>query len=150
MRTRPLGAVPALALALATALTLTACGEDAAPAPAPEAPAADAPAEDAAPAQQDSAAVLPAEEEKPVVTKSPAAEEAPADEPSEPTALETALSLVDQDVSLLIEALGEPQNRYYETSCSGPGDDGIWTYDGLTVFTYVENGVEIVVDAEAE
>lgn len=130
--------------------TLTACGEDAAPAPAPEAPAADAPAEDAAPAQQDSAAVLPAEEEKPVVTKSPATEEAPADEPSEPTALETALSLVDQDVSLLIEALGEPQNRYYETSCSGPGDDGIWTYDGLTVFTYVENGVEIVVDAEAE
>lgn len=130
--------------------TLTACGEDAAPAPAPEPPAADAPAEDAAPAQQDSAAVLPAEEEKPVVTKSPAAEEAPADEPSEPTALETALSLVDQDVSLLIEALGEPQNRYYETSCSGPGDDGIWTYDGLTVFTYVENGVEIVVDAEAE
>lgn len=70
------------------------------------------------------------------------------EEPDGPTALETALSFVDQDAQLLLDALGEPQQRLYEASCSGPGDDGIWVYDGLTVFTYLENGVETVVDAE--
>ena len=55
---------------------------------------------------------------------------------------------VDQDAQLLLDALGEPQQKLYEASCSGPGDDGIWIYDGLTVFTYLENGVETVVDAE--
>ena len=77
-----------------------------------------------------------------------APEETPDEVPAEPTALETALSFVDQDVSLLVEALGEPLDKQYEASCSGPGDDGIWSYDGLTVFTYRENGVETVVDAE--
>ena len=28
------------------------------------------------------------------------------------------------------------------------GDDGVWTYDGFTVYTYRENGVETIVDAE--
>ena len=26
--------------------------------------------------------------------------------------------------------------------------DGVWTYDGFTVYTYRENGVETIVDAE--
>lgn len=130
--------------------TLTACGEDAAPASTPDASAKTQ--ETASAAQDPSAIPLPADEKKPVVTEAPVVEDAPEETPDEvpaaPTALETALGFVDQDVSLLVEALGEPLDKQYEASCSGPGDDGIWSYDGLTVFTYRENGVETVVDAE--
>ena len=131
--------------------TLTACGEDAA-APA-STPDASAKTQETASAAQDApAAPLPAGEKKPVVTEAPVVEDAPEETPDEvpaaPTALETALGFVDQDASLLAEALGEPLDKQYEASCSGPGDDGIWSYDGLTVFTYRENGVETVVDAE--
>lgn len=130
-------------LLLAAAAVLTACGEQ--PEPAQEtAPAA---AEQLAPE-----APAPAEPEEPA---EPEIEEAPAqtepeqpEETAEPGVLETALSFVDQDATLLLEALGEPQEKLYEASCSGPGDDGIWVYDGVTVFTYLENGVETVVDAE--
>lgn len=130
-------------LLLAAAAVLTACGEQ--PEPAQEtAPAA---AEQLAPE-----APAPAEPEEPA---EPEIEAAPAqtepeqpEETAEPGVLETALSFVDQDAALLLEALGEPQEKLYEASCSGPGDDGIWVYDGVTVFTYLENGVETVVDAE--
>lgn len=130
-------------LLLAAAAVLTACGEQPEPAQEP-APAA---AEQLAPE-----APVPAEPEEPA---EPEIEAAPAQtEPEQPEAsegpgvLETALSFVDQDAALLLEALGEPQEKLYEASCSGPGDDGIWVYDGVTVFTYLENGVETVVDAE--
>lgn len=130
--------------------TLTACGEDAAPASTPNASAKTQ--ETASAAQDPSAIPLPADEKKPVVTEAPVVEDAPEETPdevpAEPTAMETALTFVDQDASLLAEALGEPLDKQYEASCSGPGDDGIWSYDGLTVFTYRENGVETVVDAE--
>ena len=131
--------------------TLTACGEDAA-APA-STPDASAKTQETASAAQDApAAPLPAGEKKPVVTEAPVVEDAPEKTPDEvpaaPTAMETALTFVDQDASLLAEALGEPLDKQYEASCSGPGDDGIWSYDGLTVFIYRENGVETVVDAE--
>lgn len=137
-------------LLLAAAAVLTACGEtpESAQTPAPEtAPAA---AEQAAPeAASAPETQTPAESEEPA---EPEAEEAPAqaapEAAEEPGALETALSFVDQDAQLLLDALGEPQQKLYEASCSGPGDDGIWIYDGLTVFTYLENGVETVVDAE--
>ena len=66
----------------------------------------------------------------------------------EPSALETALTFVDQDAAALVQAIGEPLETQYEASCSGPGDDGVWTYDGFTVYTYRENGVETIVDAE--
>ena len=130
-------------LLLAAAAVLTACGEQ--PEPAQEtAPAA---AEQLAPE-----APAPAEPEEPA---EPEIEAAPAqtepeqpEETAEPGVLETALSFVDQDAALLLEALGEPQEKLYEASCSGPGDDGIWIYDDVTVFTYLENGVETVVDAE--
>ena len=62
--------------------------------------------------------------------------------------METALTFVDQDAAALISAIGEPLETQYEASCSGPGDDGVWTYDGFTVYTYRENGVETIVDAE--
>lgn len=114
---------------------LCACGETAEP--APETPAPDA--------QEAAAQTLP--------EIAPAAQpEAPAQEqeeaPEEPSALETALTFVDQDAAALISAIGEPLETQYEASCSGPGDDGVWTYDGFTVYTYRENGVETIVDAE--
>ena len=137
-----------LMLTLCLAL-LCACGETAEP--APETPAPDA--------QEAAAQTLPekapaAQPEAPAPEKEEAAaqEEAPAQEPEEapeePSALETALTLVDQDAAALVQAIGEPLETQYEASCSGPGDDGVWTYDGFTVYTYRENGVETIVDAE--
>lgn len=136
-------------LLLAAAAVLTACGET------PE--AAQPAAQETAPA----AAEQPAQTPEPVQTQQPepAEEEAEDPAPAEPEpelpeetkapgALETALSFVDQDAQLLLDALGEPQQKLYEASCSGPGDDGIWVYEDVTVFTYLENGVETVVDAE--
>ena len=135
-------------LLLAAAAVLSACGEK------PEA------AQETAPA----AAEQPAQTPEPVQVQQPEPKEAePAEEEPEapvqaepeqpeeaeaPGALETALSFVDQDAQLLLDALGEPQEKLYEASCSGPGDDGIWVYEDVTVFTYLENGVETVVDAE--
>ena len=125
-------------LLLAAAAVLTACGET------PESAQTPAPETASAPETQ-----TPAEPEEPA---EPEPEEAPAQaEPEaadEPGALETALSFVDQDAQLLLDALGEPQQKLYEASCSGPGDDGIWVYEDVTVFTYLENGIETVVDAE--
>lgn len=130
-------------LLLAAAAVLTACGEQ--PEPAQEtAPAA---AEQLAP--EAPASAEPEEPAEPEIEAAPAqTEPEQPEETVEPGVLETALSFVDQDAALLLEALGEPQEKLYEASCSGPGDDGIWVYDGVTVFTYLENGVETVVDAE--
>ena len=84
--------------------------------------------------------------EKQQTGRAPAQE--PEEAPEEPSALETALTFVDQDAAALVQAIGEPLETQYEASCSGPGDDGVWTYDGFTVYTYRENGVETIVDAE--
>ena len=149
-----------LMLTLCLAL-LCACGETAEPAPETPAPDAQeaaaqtlpeiAPAEqleESAPEKEEAAA----QEEAPAQEAPAAQPEAPAQEPEEapeePSALETALTFVDQDAAALVQAIGEPLETQYETSCSGPGDDGVWTYDGFTVYTYRENGVETIVDAE--
>ena len=126
-------------LLLAAAAVLSACGEK--PEAAQEtAPAAAEPAEQ--PEQME-------QEPEPVQTQQPEPAEAELPEETKaPGALETALSFVDQDAQLLLNALGEPQEKLYEASCSGPGDDGIWVYEDVTVFTYLENGIETVVDAE--
>lgn len=114
---------------------LCACGETAEP--APETPAPDA--------QEAAAQTLP--EIAPAAQPEAPAQE-PEEAPEEPSALETALTFVDQDAAALVQAIGEPLETQYEASCSGPGDDGVWTYDGFTVYTYRENGVETIVDAE--
>lgn len=136
-------------LLLTAAAVLTACGEktesaqtavqEAAPA------AAEQPAQEPTPAPETQ---TPAEAEQPEPEAPVQAEPEQPEEAEAPGVLETALSFVDQDVQLLLEALGEPQQKLYEASCSGPGDDGIWVYEDVTVFTYLENGVETVVDAE--
>lgn len=136
-------------LLLAAAAVLTACGEKTEPvqtsvqeaAPA----AAEQPAQEPTPAPETQ---TPAEAEQPEPEAPVQAEPEQPEEAEAPGVLETALSFVDQDVQLLLEALGEPQQKLYEASCSGPGDDGIWVYEDVTVFTYLENGVETVVDAE--
>ena len=116
-----------------------------------EAPAEpEEPAEDSAPVEDP---VDPIEPEEPVEEEpEEPAEEPPVEEtPAGPT-VEDALAFVDQPLSDLIEAIGEPLEEYYEYSCSGPGDDGLLTYDGFIVFTYREpdGSAEVVVDAEAE
>lgn len=113
-------------------------------------------AEPAAPAAQETApeeaAQEPAQPEAPSETEeAPAQPETPAGtEPAAPEGLELALSLTGQETAGLLDALGEPLSQSYEASCSGPGDDGIWQYDGFIVFTYRENGTETIVDAEAD
>lgn len=135
----------AVLLSLCLLALLCACGEkeeSAAPAPAP--------AETQTQAEEKKEAPEAAAEETKEIHPEAAQEEEqkPAEEPAEPTLLETALTFVDKDAAELVAAIGEPLDKVYEESCSGPGDDGVWTYDGLTVFTYTENGVETVVDAE--
>ena len=141
-------------------LLLTACtAKEAAPAPvsAPEISAAettvsgeDTPsAAEPEPEPTSEPAPVPAPEPIPEPVPEPTPELAPMSEPSGDR-LEKALACVDQDISALYAAIGEPESSRYEYSCSGPGDDGVLFYDGFLVFTYKENGVETVVDAEAE
>ena len=130
-----------LMLTLCLAL-LCACGETAEP--APETPAPDA--QEAAAQTLPEASAQEPEEAAEQTDDAPAQE--PEEAPKEPSALETALTFVDQDAAALVLAIGEPLETQYEASCSGPGDDGVWTYDGFTVYTYRENGVETIVDAE--
>lgn len=136
-------------LALCLAL-LCACGETAEPAAEAPAPAAQNVTEEKRPEEAPAAQPEAAEPEEAEAAEAP--EDVPAQEPeetpAEPTALETALTFVDQDAAALTQAIGEPLETQYEASCSGPGDDGVWTYDGFTVYTYRENGVETIVDAE--
>ena len=135
-------------LALCLAL-LCACGETAESAPETPAPAAQ---EQTQQIPEESADEQPEPSAPETQTPAEQTQQAPAqepeEEPAEPSALETALTFVDQDAAALISAIGEPLETAYEASCSGPGDDGVWTYDGFIVFTYRENGVETIVDAE--
>ena len=127
-------------MALALLALLCACGETEQTAAQTTAPAAEEVTEEKAPeAPEEAIAQEPAEEEQ---------EEAAAEASEERSPLETALTFVDHDAGELVAAIGEPQEKTYEESCSGPGEDGIWTYDGFTVFTYLENGVETIIDAE--
>ena len=117
------------------------------------------PAEDPAPVEdpvEPAEPVAPTEPEEPSEPAENPVTEGPVEGPVEDTApmptVEDALAFVDQPLSDLIEAIGEPLEEYYEYSCSGPGDDGLLTYDGFIVFTYREpdGSAEVVIDAEAE
>ncbi len=121
-----------IVMMLIAVLALTACGADKTEAPAE--PAAEAVEE----VQTES---TPMELAEPF-------DSVPAEQP-EPTPLELAKTFIDGDLSALIEALGEPVESSYETSCMGDGDDGILTYDGFTVYTYLDtDGTETVLDVE--
>ena len=93
----------------------------------------------------------PAQEEPPV-SDPPAPDPEPAEDPApqqpEPQAAtaDTARAYIGQSVSSLIAAIGSPLSQSYAPSCLGPGEDGELIYDGFTVYTYRENGVETVQD----
>lgn len=54
--------------------------------------------------------------------------------------------MMGSSVESLYEAIGNPDSSSYASSCNGPGEDGELYYDGFTVYTYRENGNEIIVD----
>lgn len=70
------------------------------------------------------------------------AEEEAASEVNEDKAL--AESMIGEEVSKLIEAIGEPDSADYASSCLGPGEDGELQYDGFTVYTYKEGDSEVI------
>ena len=124
-----------LLLALTLLLGLAACGEE--PAEVTEEPAAGS----VEPAAEPSAA--PEESEAPAEES-----EAPAEE--EPSPLEAAKEFEGAPLEDLIAAIGEPLSSDYAPSCLNPGvgEDGNLYYEGFTVYTYKEDGVEEVVDVE--
>ena len=63
-------------------------------------------------------------------------------------AFETAQQMIGENLTALTDAIGKPNNESYASSCLGDGEDGELSYDGFTVYTYRENGVETIVDAE--
>ena len=69
-------------------------------------------------------------------------EEEAAPEVNEEKAL--AESMIGEEVSKLIEAIGEPESADYASSCLGPGEDGELQYDGFTVYTYKEGDSEVI------
>ncbi len=116
------------------------------PVAAPEPRPAPEPAVEPEPQAAPETVVKPESQPAPEPANEPAASPEPGGEPS----LDAALACAGQDISALYAAIGQPQDSFYEYSCSGPGDDGVLYYDGFLVFTYRENGVETVVDAEAD
>ena len=154
----------AILMACLLLVTLVACGtpaeEPVTAAPkAPYNPEAEEKAKEETPAEPEEPAedpVEPIEPEEPSESAEDPVTEGPAEGPVEDEAslptVEDALAFVDQPLSDLIEAIGEPLEEYYEYSCSGPGDDGLLTYDGFIVFTYrePEGAGEVVIDVEAE
>ena len=85
------------------------------------------------------------EQPEPVSDPEPEPESEPEPEPVAATA-DAARAYIGQSVSSMIAALGSPISSSYAPSCLGPGEDGELVYDGFTVYTYRENGVETVED----
>ena len=52
--------------------------------------------------------------------------------------VEQARALINHPVEELYEAIGQPNDRKYASSCLGEGEDGELYYDGFTVYTYRE------------
>lgn len=71
------------------------------------------------------------------------AQNTPAPEPATPTAAD-ASKYIGSTASALQGAIGAPSSKSYSPSCMGDGEDGVWTYDGFSVYTYRENGTETV------
>lgn len=82
------------------------------------------------------------EEPSPEPSQEPA-EETPDTQPEE-SLKDIAMGFVGKDLAELIAAIGEPESSDYAPSCLGDGEDGNLYYDGFTVYTYREGGVETV------
>ncbi|MBQ3356687.1 MAG: hypothetical protein IJG45_06180 [Oscillospiraceae bacterium] len=122
-----------LAFLLAALLLLSACATPAEPVVTTEAPMTEA-------------TVMVTEQP----TEAPTETEAAPSETEEASVLDIALTFIDKSVEELKAVLGEPDDTYYEDSCSGDGDDGFLYYGDVTVFTYREadGSAETVIDAE--
>ncbi len=74
-------------------------------------------------------------------------ETAAAATPEEKLAAAQALAEDNASVDELYEAIGEPENSNYVSSCLGDGEDGQLQYEGFTVYTYRDpDGAEAVQD----
>lgn len=107
----------------ASTLASTSASTESTPAPAPEA--------------------TPEVEEPSVEPSQEPAEETPDTEPEE-SLKDIAMGFVGKELAELIAAIGEPESSDYAPSCLGDGEDGNLYYDGFTVYTYREGGVETV------
>ena len=87
----------------------------------------------------------PESEPDPEPASEPATDPEPEPEPVAATA-DAARAYIGQSASSLIAAIGSPISSSYAPSCLGPGEDGELIYNGFTVYTYRENGVETVED----
>lgn len=76
--------------------------------------------------------------------------EAEKTEESTPNAADKAAAkaLIGEEVSKLYEAIGQPNDSAYTSSCLGSGDDGELYYDGFTVYTYREGSSEKIQDVD--
>lgn len=87
--------------------------------------------------------VTPAQGTEPTPTVQPVADPTP---DRQTAAAEDARAFIGESASSMIAAIGEPISSSYAPSCMGDGDDGELIYDGFTVYTYREGGVETVQD----
>lgn len=78
----------------------------------------------------------------------PAETEEPAAAGLDEEKYQIALGLIDASVEELYDAIGYPEYQDYGPSCLGePGsEDGQLDYEGFSVFTLVQDGVETIVD----
>ena len=129
-----------LALCLLAALCGCGAADSQSSKPTPAAPTPAPTAQPAAPADPTAAPATTPPTETP--SEPPAETEAPAAPVNE--ALETAKTFVGKTTPDLFAAIGMPDSSDYAPSCLGPGEDGNLYYDGFTVYTYRENGVETI------
>lgn len=67
--------------------------------------------------------------------------------PNSETLFEAATNCIGKTTEELREAVGLPNRINYASSCLGNGMDGELTYDGFTVYTYLDvDGTETVYD----
>ena len=136
-----------LTLTAALLLTMAACGgSDAAQQPSPTPGVSTAATPDTSPPAPPPTPT-PTPEATPEATPTPTPEATPAPTPEQTASADpkaTAESLIGSDVSALYAAIGYPTGSSYAPSCLGDGEDGELYYDGFTVYTYRENGVETI------
>ncbi len=96
----------------------------------------------------------PAKEAPKLVQAQPSSEAAAA-ETQTPVAEEThsptkadAEAFIGSSAASLISAIGSPSSSSYAPSCIGDGEDGELHYNGFVVYTYRENGNEVVDSVE--